>query len=305
MGWQRRKFLLLGGLTGLGVAALGKALMSGPLQDGTASAPPTPLPTLSTPADQLLLRLVAIADSGAGDRNQFAVGSAMANYHQKNPFSLAIMAGDNIYDSGEMSRVQITFEEPYAALLQLGVKFRAALGNHDIRTENGDPQVRYQGFNMAGRYYTYTVDPAQFFVLDTNGNADWKSQLAWLEKELGQSQALWKIVYGHHPIYASGHYGTNAEFVKIFTPLFKQYGVNLYINGHEHHYERTAAIDGTTYLITGNAGAYLRAVGRSRWTEFAISQFGFSALEISRDRILIQAIDRQGQIIDRGFVLRG
>ncbi|MEB3293159.1 MAG: metallophosphoesterase [Synechococcales bacterium] len=304
MSWRRRKFLLLGGLTGLGVTALGKALISGALQGGVASSPTHPLPALSTPVDQLLLRFIAIADSGAGDRNQFAVGSAIANFHQKNPFTLAVMAGDNIYDRGEISRVGVTFEQPYKALLQRGVKFRAALGNHDIRTENGDPQVRYPGFNMAGRYYTYQIDSVQFFVLDTNGNADWKNQLAWLEQELRQSQALWKIVYGHHPIYASGHYGTNAEFVKIFTPLFKQYGVNLYINGHEHHYERTAAIDGTTYLITGNAGAHLRSVGRSRWTELAVSQFGFSALEVSRDRILIQAIDRKGQVFDRGFVIR-
>jgi acid phosphatase len=46
----------------------------------------------------------------------------------------------------------------------------------------------YPGFNMTGRYYTFIRDNVQFFGLDTifgldtNGNADWKNQLVWLEK---------------------------------------------------------------------------------------------------------------------------
>jgi acid phosphatase len=68
------------------------------------------------------------------------------------------------------------------------------------------------------------------------------------------------VVVGHHPIYSSGFYGNDPAAIARLTPLFRQHGVQLYINGHEHHYERSRVIDGTTYLQVGGAGAALRAV---------------------------------------------
>ena len=56
------------------------------------------------------------------------------------------------------------FEMPYKPMLDAGVKFYAALGNHD------DPSHRfYKLWNMDGeRYYTYTRNHARFFVLDSD-----------------------------------------------------------------------------------------------------------------------------------------
>jgi acid phosphatase len=299
MGFTRRRFLVLAGLTSLGVVGLSRRGSSPSISQATSP----PQPQLEMPSEEVLLRFLAIADTGSGDRNQFAVGNAMANYHAKSPYELVVMAGDNIYNRGEMDRIGVAFEQPYATLLKQGVKFHACLGNHDIRTENGNPQVAYPGFNMGGRrFYTYSAGPVQFFVLDTNDRTTWKTQLTWLEKELSQSQAPWKVVYGHHPIYSSGFYGTDSERVKTFAPLFQKYGVQLYINGHEHDYERTNPIASTTYLITGIGGASLRPVGQSKWTAYSTSRYGFSALEVRQNTLTIQGIDVFGQVFDQGTV---
>ncbi len=297
----RRRFLGLAGLAGagtIGAQSWSRYQAKYPFEE------PLPLrPVLAkVPDDELILRFAATADSGAGTKTQRMIGQAMADWHSQNPYNLVLMAGDNIYDNGDIARVKATFEEPYAALLKRGVKFRACLGNHDIRTANGEPQVQYPGFNMDGRYYTYRQNNCQFFALDTNSNVDWQAQLAWLEQQLAASQAPVKIVYGHHPIYSSGHYGTDAAMVKRLTPLFKKYGVQLYINGHEHNYERTAPIDGTIYLVTGHGGAYLRPVGKSKFTEFAISRHGFSLVEVRKNEIVIQGMDKTGEVFDRGLV---
>lgn len=294
----KRRHLLLGGLGGLGLVSVAKSL-------SRRNAPSVDLSSTASPnsnSKALMLRFAAIADTGAGDANQFAVGNAMAQYRARSPYNLVALAGDNIYDNGEMERVGVAFEQPYAALLKQGVRFQAALGNHDIRAGNGNWQVSYPDFNMKGRYYTYREKDVQFFVLDTNKNVNWKPQLAWLQQELSRSNALWKVVYGHHPIYSSGQYGTDRTMIAMLTPLFKQYGVGLYINGHEHHYERTSAIDGTTYLVTGIGGASLRPVGRSQWTEYSVSRFGFSAIEVYPDRLEIAGIGRDGTVFDRGIV---
>lgn len=310
MKFTRRHFLGLTGLGSMGLAIAFSGRSSGKSLRSFTQTPQsannvTPHPSATASQEPPLLRFVATADTGSGDKNQFAVGEAIARYHDQNPFELAILGGDNIYNSGDIALISSTFEQPYAKVLARGVQFRACLGNHDIRTANAAPQVSYPGFNMLDRYYTYGAGPAQFFVLDTNGNIDWKAQMKWLEESLKASTASWKIVYGHHPIYSSGHYGTDPAFVARFTPLFKKYKVNLYINGHEHHYERSNPIDGTTYLVTGHGGASLRPVtAKPPISAFAVSRFGFSTVELWADRMVIQGIGTDGTVFDRGVVIK-
>lgn len=304
MSLKRRRFLFLGGLGGLGLGFLGKMWhensKSADIKTESHFNRASELATTSTSASPLL-RFVSVADTGTGARGQYAVAKAMTHYHSQNAFDLVILAGDNIYNNGEIEKIGAVFERPYEPLLKQGVKFHACLGNHDIRTANGEPQVSYPDFNMQGRYYTFRRDPVQFFALDTNVNADWKTQLPWLEQELSRSDARWKIVFGHHPIYSSGLYGSNQAFIKNLTPLFQKYGVHLYIDGHDHNYERTSSINGTTYLVCG-AGAGLRPVGRSSWTEYSVSQLSFAAIDVYSDRISISGIDTKNRVFDRGTI---
>ncbi len=301
---QRRNLLILGGVAvaaGIGKAALSAMnVAASPLLTESSGADGAIAP--SAKRNHPLLRFVATADTGSSNKNQYAVAAAMIRYYQQNPYKLVVLAGDNIYTNGDIDKISSAFEQPYQALLKNGVVFRACLGNHDIRSANGDRQVQYPGFHMPGRYYTFRDKAVQFFVLDTNVNTNWNAQLPWLEKELSRSNAPWKIVYGHHPIYSSGVYGNTQAFIENLSPLFKKYGVQLYINGHEHSYERTRPIDGTTYLITGNGGAHLRPVGRSPWTEYSVSRYGFTAFEVFRDRINIQAIATNHQVFDQGTI---
>ncbi|MBE9014914.1 metallophosphoesterase [Chroococcidiopsidales cyanobacterium LEGE 13417] len=301
MSFKRRKFLFLSTLSFFGVALWNKIHgRESPTQERSAIASGAD-DLKPKPSTKPLLRFISVADTGTGDRGQYAVAEAMTVYHRQNKFNLAILAGDNIYNNGEIEKIQAVFERPYQPLLKQGVKFYACLGNHDIRTANGDPQVRYPGFNMQGRFYTFRRDPVQFFALDTNSNADWDTQLAWLEKELSRSDAPWKIVFGHHPVYSSGHYGNNQTFIKQFTPLFQKYGVQLYINGHDHNYERSRPMNGTTYMITGG-GAGTRPVDRSEWTALSASKLSFATYEVYADRIEVSAIGTDNRVFDKGNI---
>lgn len=280
---KRRKFLLVAGFSTMSSVLLGR------IEHQNAQ---TTNHNSSKSKQNLLLRFVSVADTGTGTRSQYAVARAMAKYHKHNPYDLVVLAGDNIYNNGEIEKIGAVFERPYAALLNAGVKFQAALGNHDVRTLNGELQLKYPGFNMQGRYYTFRRNHIQFFALDTNTNADWNSQLAWLKNQLSQSNATWKVVFAHHPVYASGVYGNNRALIKTLTPIFQKYDVNLYINGHEHHYERTRSINGTTYLICGG-GAGIRPVGRSSWTAYSASKLSFAAYDVFADRIEVKGIDNK------------
>ncbi len=250
------------------------------------------------------LRFLATGDSGSGNAHQRAVGQRMAEVHRRAPVDLVLMAGDNIYPSGDLALVESTFRRPYGTLLQSGVPFHAVLGNHDIRTANGTRQIAYKPFGMKGRWYTLRRGPVQFFLLDTNVNAPWQHQRPWLQQALAASTAPWKVVVGHHPIRSSGFYGDDPAAIARLTPLFRRYGVQLYINGHDHHYERTRPIDGTTYLTVGNGGAQRRAVLPNANTARALSTYGFTELSATADRLRIDAWDSQGRRIDQAELLR-
>ncbi len=303
MSFKRRQFLLfLSTLSGFSLAFLSKIFRNESAASADINSAIASSITLEPAASETpLLRFVSLADTGTGTKSQYAVAKAMTRYQSQNEFNLAILAGDNIYNHGEIEKINAVFERPYQPLLKQGVKFHACLGNHDIRTDNGEPQVSYPGFNMQGRYYTFRRDSVQFFALDTNHNAEWKNQLIWLDQELSRSDAPWKIVFGHHQIYSSGNYGLNQPFIKVLTPIFKKHGVQLYINGHDHNYERTRTINGTTYLICG-AGAGVRPVGRSAWTEYSASKLSFAAFDVYSDRIVISGIDTNNRVFDRGII---
>ena len=277
-----------------------RRLLSRFLAVAIGMALPSTLPmarTLAAPADSL--HVIAVADTGSGDgRGQQAVADQMAARQRERPLDLVILAGDNIYPDGDLARISPTFLVPYRALLQADVPFHAVLGNHDIRTGNGDPQVRYPLFGMKGRWYALRRGPAEFFFLDTNVNADWQRQLPWLRTALAASSAPWKVVVGHHPIFSSGLYGDDPQAQARLIPLFRRYGVQLYINGHEHHYERTQTLRGTTYLIVGGGGASLRPVVANSNSVVALSVHSFAELDFSPTRLRLRGWNSRGQLID-------
>src|SRR5690242_14464631 len=108
MSMKRRQFLVLGSLSGLGLAILAKVLRSQTIQSNPVNFTATPNlalePPIATSADALpqpvegqpLLRFVSVADTGTGATGQYAVAAAMARYHQLNPYDLVVLAGDNI-----------------------------------------------------------------------------------------------------------------------------------------------------------------------------------------------------------------
>jgi hypothetical protein len=302
MSTNRRRFLVGAGLTGLGLAGVGKLVADNwnATDDRVLAVP--------IPKSKLLQRFAVVADTGSSNIHQYAVGRALARYHAKNPFNTVLLAGDNIYTNGEFTKIKEAFALPYEELLGRGVKFYASLGNHDVRSENGDRQVAYPQFNMQGkRYYTHGQGDVKFFVLETNAIVDVKSpdrsaQLEWLDRELAASKAKWNIVYGHHNIYSAGVYKINRVMATDVAPILKKHKVRLWVNGHDHNYQRSQPIDGTTYLVCGGGGASLYPVTAQSWTAFAQSVHSFGIVEVYQDQILLTGVNSKSQIIDRGLV---
>ena len=248
------------------------------------------------------VRLAAIGDMGTGDHFQNEVAQQMVASRAAFPFSFVIMLGDNLYSGSSPSDFDKDFAVPYKTLLDAGVMFYAALGNHDKSNERF-----YKPFNMNGaNYYAYKKGNVRFFALDSN-YMDPK-QIAWLETELRNAgNGDWKICYFHHPLYSSGRFhGPATDLRKVLEPIFVKYGVDVVFAGHDHVYERVLPQQGVYYFTEGASGE-LRAGNLSAST---ITAKGFDTdrtfmlIEIAGDDLYFQATSRTGVAVDSGVIHR-
>ena len=265
-------------------------LLAGALSlTGTAQKVTLPLAKGST-------KFAVIGDTGTGDKPQYDIGRRLEEYRRQVGFTFTIMVGDNIYGSERPQDFQKKFEIPYKPLLDAGVTFYAALGNHD------DPNQRfYKPFNMNGdRFYTFTKGNIDFFVLDSNYMD--RKQLDWFERAIKESKSDWKMAYFHHPLYSSGAaHGSEADLRTLLEPLFIKYGMDVVFAGHEHFYERVKPQKGIYYFTCGGSaklrtgdirkGSELTAKGDDRENTFMV-------VEVEKDVFSFQTVSSGGGIVD-------
>lgn len=256
------------------------------------------------------VRFAVIGDTGRGDRNQYMTAAKMIEWRQWFDYGFVLMLGDNIYAEGTPEDYAQRFERPYKPLLDAGVTFHAAIGNHDP-----PGQENYPLFNMHGRrYYTFEKKEGSlplisnevlFMAIDTVNLTP--QQLRWIENELEASDAEWKIAFYHHPLYTSGRYQFwSARLRSALEPIFVEHGVSVGLSGHEHFYERVRPQKGVQYFTSGAGGALrLNDLRDSEWTAAGFdTDTHFMLMEISEDTLHFLAISRKGEIVDWGTVPR-
>ncbi len=255
---------------------------------------------LALPMKANSVRFLVFGDQGSGAKQQYEIGTQMAIFQKKFPFTFAITVGDNMYGSERPQDFSTKFELPYKALLDAGVEFHASLGNHD------DPNQKvYKPYGMGGKqYYTFKQGNVRFFALDSNYMDP--VQVAWLENELKSSGSDWKIPYFHHPLYSSGMHGSQLDLRAILEPLFIKYSVDVVFSGHEHFYQRIKPQKGITYFVTGAAGKLRR--GDLKPAEFTAygndREYSFMLIEVADKELYFQCVDRFGKTLDKGMITR-
>ena len=250
------------------------------------------------------LKFVVLGDFGTGGRGQYDLAAQMARFHEGFKFGVGILVGDNLYGAERPQDFKVKFEVPYKPLLDAGVKFNAALGNHDARE-----QRYYKLFSMNGElYYSFKApnESVRFFMLDSTYPVP--EQIDWLETELKGSNDAWKIAVFHHPLYSSGgRHGSDLKLREVLEPLFVQYNVSVVFTGHDHVYERIKPQQGIVHFVVGSGGQLaLGDIDKSS----ALTAKGFDteqtflAVEISGDKMYFNAISKEGRVVDSGVIER-
>jgi len=174
----------------------------------------------------------------------------------------------------------------------------------------------------------------------TDGRSTKDSMLEWLRKDLvaankNRETAPWIIVQGHRSVYCTSSTGNDcqgpaAQVRADLEPILFEFGVDFFINGHEHSYERTfplyqnksdrSNIDpkATIYIVSGAAGNDELHEGFTKeqpsWSAFRSNTFGYSVMEVyNSTHIRLQQIQTDptafkwsgyGHVIDETWVVQ-
>ncbi len=305
---------------------------------GTPQPIGTRVPTFTadnTPApfDSTAFNFLIVGDWGRnGFFNQAEVARGMGIVGARVHSQFTISTGDNFYTEGVTSTEDPKWERSYEAIYTapaLQSRWYAVLGNHDW-SGNVPAQIAYTDesdrWYMPAQYYAETLTIGDstdvlFVFLDTQPLAnppeyrrrysetgDWEpeEELAWLEQTLRDSDAPWKIVVGHHPIYVRGAegYSDNERLVATVVPLFERYGVQAYFAGHDHNLQHHRP-DGSPvdYFVSG-AGSLTRSVVETPYTLFAVRTPGFMAASMGVDQMVVNAYNEDGDLLYRAVVPR-
>jgi hypothetical protein len=260
----------------------------------------SPPPVFRVKVEDAPVRVLAFGDFGNGSAAQKGTADTIATYHRDHRFDLAITLGDNFYDRGMESpsdpRWETWFEQLYG---RLGITFYATYGNHDWgHPDSPAAEVLYsaksQTWEMPASYYTFSAGSVQFFAIDTQSVALSEKQRQWLDRAIASSQARWKIVYGHHPIYSGGAYEDRPDLITTLLPLLRN-RVDAIFAGHDHNLQVIKPEDGVHFFIAGGGGAGLYDLRPYERSIFASRSNGFAVIEADRDQLVVKLIDASGK----------
>lgn len=250
--------------------------------------------------EQARLRLAVAGDVGHPSAELDATVAAIARSMDEAPLDGLVLLGDNVYPDGDPALVPDAVLAPFAPVLERGVPLLAVLGNHDVQSGRGD-QVAAR-LDMPGRWYSEQLGDICFIGLDSTQPED-PQQQAWLEDTLASAKSPWTVVALHHPPFSAGWHGSDRAVRQSFEPLFRRFGVDLVLAGHEHDYQRSLPQGNTTYVVSG-AATHLRPTARRSFTAASWAIHHFVDLRVVGDDLLVRAVDHAGLVFD-GVALPG
>ncbi|MXO65216.1 fibronectin type III domain-containing protein [Altericroceibacterium endophyticum] len=170
----------------------------------------------------------------------------------------------------------------------------------------------------------YTKDVHVFIITSTDDD-HLQAQADWLDREMSRSDAKWKIVSFHHPIFSSSEGRDTPEKRDILLPVFLKHKVDLVLQGHDHTYARGAIGSPSDKLGFADSGAlietmFVNSVGGPKqydwkttgWDEYADAGVKlarsaadtqlFQVLRVDGDRLTYESRTATGALYD-DFVL--
>jgi len=221
------------------------------------------------------------------------------------------IAGDLVSDGLYRNQWDALFQYPKNVISRKPLM--SVPGNHDNRAGLGALMYReffsYPKNGPEGvekeQTYSFTYKNALFLMIDATSPVD--AQTEWIEEQLKNTDATWKIAVFHFPPYnwEEPYY----DIQKAWVPIFDKYHVNMVFGGHIHYYMRSKPMkggevvnsynDGTAYIISIGIPSRTRDAAEEPYAEVVKTEGQYyQYIEIEGDELIYTAFDSNNKVAD-------
>ena len=263
-----------------------------------------------------------------GVSQQKAIAVLMGKEADLNNIEFVAVAGDPIHDNGVKSVTdsewKVKYEDIYTAPSLMDIPWHAVPGNHEY---HGSIQALIDYSQISGRwempsrYYTVekTIDKRGNKVLivfiDTPplidryrdekadysdaGKQDLEKELHWIDSTLSVSDHRWKIVIGHHPVYADTDKGESerTDMQSRVGKILEDRKTDLYICGHIHNFQHIRPEGKYVNYVVNSSASSSREVNKIDGTLFCNPDPGVTVCSATRDDFTFYFINNKGETV--------
>ncbi len=258
-----------------------------------------------------------------GYYDQKPIAAQMGEWAGKAHIHFVATAGDehhflgvaSVNDPLWMTNYELIYTHP-----ELMLEWFPILGNHEYHG-NTQAVLDYSKVSrrwvMPARYYTKVekvdkntsirlvfIDTAPLidkYRNDSTGypdacRQDYKDQLLFIDSVLSVSTEKWKVVIGHHPVYAQTlkDEDERTDMEARLDPLLRKYKVDFYVCGHIHNFQHIKKKDSPVDYFVNSSASGSRPVETIEGTQFCSGKSGFSLCSATNSDLVLTFIDVKG-----------
>jgi len=262
---------------------------------------------------------------GVSDQKNVAV--LMGKESDFSNIKLVAVAGDPIHDNGVKSVTDTEwkdkFENIYTASSLMEIPWYVVSGNHEYHGSVQsilDYSKISNRWKASSRYFTLekTIDrrgnKCLLVFIDTAplidkyrtdndysdaGEQNLEKELKWIDSTLAVSTDRWKIVIGHHPVYADTdkEESERTDMQKRVGTILESRKADAYICGHIHNFQHLKPEGKSVNYIVNSSASLSRKVNRIDGTIFCNPDPGFTICSVTRKSFTFYFINNKGETI--------
>jgi len=261
-----------------------------------------------------------------GFYDQKPIAASMGKFAENHDIEFVAAAGDihhfngvaSVNDPLWMTNFELIYDHP-----ELMLDWYAIFGNHEYRG-NTQACLDYSKISrrwiMPSRYYTMVkeiddsttmrlvfIDTAPLIQKYRDEQIDYPdaykqndvAQLQFIDSVLSVSKETWKVVIGHHPVYAytKKDESERLDMQKRVDPILRKHKVDFYFNGHIHNFQHIKMKDSPVDYVTNSSASLSRPVKETEGTQFCSDLSGFVVCSVSHTELTFNFMDKNGESI--------
>ena len=290
---KRRKKLWIGLLIGVAVVVLSGYV-------GAVVTPEvTPAATSSDkPQGQKLWTFGFVGDTQLGGQ---VVSDIFARMEAAG-VEFALHLGDMVDDAA----CDAEWDDLLLKAAQHRIRLMPVVGNHDRRVDYADRgEIRFRQYFPAlpETFYHFRHRGLNFLMLNSERSLlPGSEQAAFVRWQLAHHPGS-TIVCLHRPVFTCGRRDLANQYVRRFAlhgALTESDAVAV-LAGHHHYYDRTHALDGVTYVVSGGGSFKLHGEEQpdARTAAFHAGRNHYGLVDVYEDRLEVRVRDVKDEQLDR------